>query len=391
MSENPDKQSKFKVFWARYGGTGFVVSFVIHATLLLAALFWVVNEYVINPRKAAEAPPPKEQSKQAKQIDFTIQTARQKNMASSQPMNVQRIAVADSKNMALPETPELPNAGFGGGFNIGQGGVGLGGFAGGGGSGGMGGPAVKIPAFGFANMQGGAFRGELYDLKQSPNGKLIEPRTNFAQAMKTFFEGNWNRAILRKFYQAPTPLYAVQFYVPWMNAAEAPKAFKAEQQIAPSNWIALYEAKVSPPSSGRYRFIGAADDLVAVRFNGKLVLEAYWGGNITAFKPSSYVKYPSIQGANRIPGFPNGFVAGEWINLDANQAYPMQVVLGERPGGQYWGYLFVEKEGENYKKNAKGDPEFPIFRVRRGITEESGDPKGWSAPFIKESPVWKVY
>lgn len=388
-----EKQSKLKVFWSRYGGTGFIISVLIHGVLFLAAGIWVVNEYVLNPRKAAEAPPPKEQSKQIKQVEFTIQTARQKSMASSTPMNVQRIAIAGSGGLQLPETPDLPGAGaFGNSFNIGQGGPGLGGFGGGGGGGS--GPMVKIPAFGFQDMQRGAFRGELYDLKQTPAGKLIEPRTNYPREVRTFFESGWNRSALRKFYRAPTPLYAVQFYVPWMNADEAPKAFKAEQQIAPNMWLAVYEAKVSPPSSGRYRFVGAADDLVAVRFNKKLVLEAYWGGTILPdYKPSGYVRYPSVQGDNKIPGFPNGFVAGEWISLDANQAYEMQVVLGERPGGQFWAYLFVEKEGETYKKNAKGDPELPIFRVRRGITEEtkSKDSKSWSAPFVKESPVWKVY
>ncbi len=384
-----EQKSKFQVFWARYGGTGFIISVVLHGTLLLAAAIWVVNEYVINPKTEMQAPPPQEKSKRAKQIDFTVQVQRQKTRTSAKPMEVQRVAVQNSSVLQLPSTPNMPAGSFGGDWNIGQDG-GVGGFKGG--PGGGSGPVVKLPPFGFKTMQGAAFRGELYDLKQSPAGKLIEPRTNFNAVMKSFFESNWNRAQLRKFYQAPQPLYATQFYVPWMNAVEAPKAFGAEQQIAPSNWIAIYEAKVSPPSSGRYRFIGAADDLVAVRLNNKMVLEAYWGGtNAPGFSPSGYVAYPSVQSANRIPGFPKGFVAGEWINLDSNQAYPMQVILGERPGGQYWGYLFVEKEGESYKKNAKGDPELPIFRVRRGITEESSDPKGWSAPFMKEGPVWKVY
>ena len=269
-----EPKSKFQIFWARYGGTGFIISVVLHGTLLLAATAWVVNEIVTTQRQEMQAPPKQETQKRAQQIDFTIQTARQQSRATSQPMNVQRIAVQNSSALQLPETPSLPTSGFGGDFNIGAGSGGLSGFkgAGGGGSG----PVVKIPPFGLKSMQAGTFKGELYDLKQTPGGKLIEPRVNFATVMRNFFASNWNRAQLRKYFQAPQPLYTTQFYIPWMQAIEAPKAFGVEQQVAPSNWIALYEAKVSPPTSGRYRFIGAADDLIAVRFNNKLVLEAYW-------------------------------------------------------------------------------------------------------------------
>ncbi len=41
----------------------------------------------------------------------------------------------------------------------------------------------------------------------------------------------------------------------------------------------IYKAQVSPPAPGTYRFVGIADDILAVGVNGKTMLVSPYGGH----------------------------------------------------------------------------------------------------------------
>lgn len=46
--------------------------------------------------------------------------------------------------------------------------------------------------------------------------------------------------------------------------------------MKPSRWIAIYRGKVRAPKSGTFRFVGAGDDVIAVRFNNQNVFDYGW-------------------------------------------------------------------------------------------------------------------
>jgi hypothetical protein len=60
----------------------------------------------------------------------------------------------------------------------------------------------------------------------------------------------------------------------------------------------------------------------------------------------------------------NYAVVGDWISLKAGEPLPMEVLIGESPGGIFCALLAVEVEGEEYPRNPyKGGPTLPIFKT----------------------------
>ena len=209
-----------------------------------------------------------------------------KKKAGGAPPQAKRIATSGLSKIALPDMPSMPTAttvvpgmaaGMGGaGFGQGMGmGNGMG--SGTGGNGGNG----TFSFFGFrGNGNGAGFPGTLYDLKQTkghaetPVGKDVKL---YPEVLKKFSKEGWHESVLSTYLQgAATPLVATQFMVPDMDAQEGPKAYGAEKDVKPSRWCALYKGKVSPPKTMSFRFVGAADDLLMVKFNGHQVLDGSW-------------------------------------------------------------------------------------------------------------------
>ena len=76
----------------------------------------------------------------------------------------------------------------------------------------------------------------------------------------------------------------------------------------------------------------------------------------------------------------------ETVQVTGGQSYPMEVLIGEWPGGDFKAYLMIQKEGVEYEKDAKGNPILPIFKVASGQPQSGGE-----APvFAKSGPVWKA-
>jgi hypothetical protein len=75
------------------------------------------------------------------------------------------------------------------------------------------------------------------------------------------------------------------------------------------------------------------------------------------------------------------------FQVNAGQSYPMDVVIGEWPGGDFKVWLLIEKDGVNYDKDSKGNPILPIFKLAAGETTRGGV----EVPvFAKSGPVWKA-
>lgn len=225
--------------------------------------------------------------------------------------------------------------------------------------------------------------GTFYDLKQtrtkSPTD--VDP-DEYQKIFRRFVREGWRETTLEKYFKAPTKLYTTQLFIPNMKATEGPKAFGVEKEVQPSRWLAVYQGRVSPPESGTYHFVGGGDDVLVVRFNGKVVLDRCWRHEGSDWKPVANYDYG-------FTGIPNGFAKGDAIHVKAGQFYDIEILIGEQPGSLFYSCLLIEKQGEQYDKDPKGNPILPVFRLMdRAIPVlQEGETL---PPYQKGGPVWKA-
>ena len=379
----------------RFGAGSLLVSVAIHGVVLSLATVYVIST-VHEQRKAlfqggsgpGDAAP-------AATIQHQVQMSRQQANLSALS---QRLSV-DSPDAAvgLPDLPDMPGFSAGGpSLDAGS----AGGLGGGVGAGAGFGKGPVMPAFGFREAQpGGALVGRFYDFKQlagakpSPNPELnrLAPGPLAERELSRFTRSSWTSRELSRFYQAPNPLYATQIFIPNIGADEAPKAYGVGETVQGRAWIVHYRARVSPPQSGVYRFVGGADDFLIVRVNGRVVLD----GGLFAVAPfkTDRPDSPTYRYAFNAPGNAlqlsqrEGFVVGNAMDLRAGTFYDLDIVIGEGLGGHFYASLFVEKTGETYAKDRQGNPLLPLFRVA-----DTPPPAATNAapPFSPDGPVWRA-
>ncbi|MFN0074894.1 MAG: PA14 domain-containing protein [Prosthecobacter sp.] len=365
-------KSKRKAWSAGFLG----VSIALHLVFGLGAGYWVVQQIQAKRKlQFSGGPPTVSASKRA--LEHKVSLQKKKN-AGGAPAQARRIAVTGlAASITLPEMPSMPNsstqivagrmsgmggAGFGTGMGFGNGsGMGVGGM----GKGGLG-----LTMFGARN--GGGLRGTFYDLKQTskkePSGVTAQ---TYNGIVRSWVAGGLKESFIDKYFQAPEKLYATQFMLPQMDATEAPKAYGVEKDVKPAQWVAHYNGKVSPPTSGTYQFVGTADDTLVVNFNGKLVLDGSWF-------PVSALQPTGIEPRGNYGGHPRkGYVKGTPFKATAGQWYDIDVVIGEQPGGKFFACLCVMEAGKTA---------MPLFRLSAGKLPKSNDPP----PFDENGPIWKA-
>jgi hypothetical protein len=274
-----------------------------------------------------------------------------------------------SPSFSMPTTAGNPNliGTLSGGSGTGSGsGVGSGKFVG--------------SLFGSRTAIDNALVGRLYDLKQDRKGKKASMNTGTYLDLLGQFATSWDSGLLKDYYQADAELYARQFFIPLVEASEAPKAFDAENEITPIYWAAHYKGEVVAPVTGRMRFGGQGDNVLVVRFDNKVVLEASLGNPLAALKDVRR----DVIGKTCDPGR-RPMVAGEWFTVRRGNRYPMEVLLGEH-GGLFSCYLMVEIDGENYKKQSDGkNPRLPIFQAGPAPVPEYTE--GVDSPEVAKEPL----
>jgi hypothetical protein len=257
--------------------------------------------------------------------------------------------------------------------------------------------------FGQATQSEAALMGVLYDFKQTTDGKGTpvtkdsfsgiddddKQGTDMTQAtysgiIQEFLIKNWDERVLNRFYRVTRPLFTTQIFIPRMSASSAPRAFGAEKLMEPSLWLIHYKAQVSAPSAGSWRFVGSADDMLAVAVNQKTVLVANRYDIVLPKVTWKSTEPNGRQAAN------NPLRIGDWISLEAGQIIDLDVIIGERPGGSFNAFLFIEKKGGNYEHDAEGHKILPIFQVAPFDTPTISEP--YQGPqFAKGHPPWKSY
>ena len=215
-------------------------------------------------------------------------------------------------------------------------------------------PACGDDIFGRHESDGqAALIGIFYDLKQTQDRKPtgVSP-ADYAHVLEAFFNKGWDEAVLSPYFRTVRSLYTTQIFIPMMSAGEAPKAFDVEKFVRPSVWVAHYKGQVSPPEDGTYRFAAYADDILAVAVDEKTVVIG--------------ARFPVAGWKQTLSGVPagNGFLSfSDWIPLRKDQIIDLDVLIGERPGGTFGGFLLYEKQGAAYPVDANNQPMLPIFQL----------------------------
>ncbi len=146
-------------------------------------------------------------------------------------------------------------------------------------------------------------------------------------------------------------------------------------------WCVYYKGQVTAPDSFTFHFVGAGDDVMLVKFNGRLVLDRSWAPR-TSWRPQANYDY----GFSRIP---NGFAKGDAITVEAGESYPIEIMIGEQPGGESFATLLQEIDGVQYDKDAKGNPILPVFRMSNAMPADSTPGRPYP-PHRSDGPVWKA-
>lgn len=281
---------------------------------------------------------------------------------------------------------------------------------------------------------GSTLEGVFYDLKQTRSGAKTEmatwnthgePATDTAKVtalLRDFLARDWSPTVLNRYFRSRTKLYAGCFYLPSCDAAFAPVAYRCADRVKPRAWVALYKGKVKAPASGKFRFVGTGDDVLAVRFNKKTVLEAGWcipsqnnstigsllneagqryHRELTSRSPNpvTFYRYAETPKWNRELG---GLKAGDVFEVKQGDVYPIEILISEIPGGAFGFALLIQNMSEaGGKKTAGGAPLLQLFRTNfaaptRQELESSLHTAGKSymmgamecPPYDEDSPLW---
>jgi len=423
---HPTDDSRKNSFWRKLGGGSLSISIMVHSIILVLGIFWI---FQIIPQKEQE-------------VDFMPKgggggqpgaksETNMKKRATMTTMNAPRLAAKGANStFTLPEPdPASAMSSVGALGSTGLSG-GLGGSGSGGGKGdgkgkgfgngmgpGMGGGGGKMNPFGMLDPNANALVGNFYDLKQDSHHRPTGINDDsHREVVKEFIRGGWNERTLEvKYFKAPQKLFQTKVYIPLMPADAAPKAFSCEKEVQPSHWMVVYSGMVTPPKSGTYRFVGGADDILVVRFNGRTVFDhgyslgtvGLYGAALNIFPvlagttrnnelekkvrglypmkiPVTYYQYDSIGVWNRTL---SGLAQGADFEARAGSSYPIEILISEVPGGSFGADLMIEEAGATYEKASTGAPILPIFRLDNLLP--TGTPTG-APPFDPQGPVWKL-
>jgi hypothetical protein len=396
-----------RTLWQRLGGEGLALSVLVHIVLVLIAVVWVVSTVTDgagkkDPNTFATGAGGGAGGPKAKEFKTKLQPKNIKSLAKTNTRITSKNANATLAVASLPSmsNPLLSAGAIGGGSSKGFGG-GSGGGIGAGKGVGSGGGRNFVGLFGMKSANGmavGGLIGTLYDLKQTSDRKPTSaaPANTgigpYRTSVREFLESGWSAGRLQRFFKSPDKLVSGQLFITGRSADDAPKAFEVEKLMKPSRWVVHYRCYVEMPSSLPFRFVGSGDDFLVVRWNRKIALddgyETYLagGGNYKDFG----VKVSQEYKIDRRPGSLSRLKAGPWIQVTKGTKVPVEVLIGETPGGVFDCYLAIEVAKSSTKVNGQyeGEGKLKLFRcsadpLPAGVSQDKRgldidmDAKGW--------------
>jgi len=338
------KEKKKGYFGRHSKSSAALVSIAVHAVLIVAAVTFVAFRVSIKEDKKFEPKPVNRPRMKLKKLQVPVKETRRKK---PKPKLRKTIVVKRPVKTVDIKMPEM--VGVKGGTGYLNAGEGLGGI----------GFGLDMDLFGGSKGTGNELEGTFFDLKMDPDRRRHKMgNKEYKDALKNFI-GSWNLNRLEKrFFKAPKKKFATTFILPRMDANEAPKAYNVDKVVKPKYWAAYYKGMIAAPETGKYRFWGAADDLLIVRVKGDMVLDGTRKGTII----TNWKSDDPRSGKFKVSG--EEIKIGEWFRLKKGDAVEMEVLIGERPGGLFNCTLLVEQEGVDYPKGKGGRPVLPIFKTK---------------------------
>ena len=329
-----------------------LASLLLHIIVGIGLGSWKIFTLLTEEETEIEVVTPPE-AIQPKQREYQLKTMRsQRSTATAMPIP---ITIDQPSELNLP-TIDVPKPSTKQSAIQARGSAGdIGGSLGGG----SGNSAGFSTLFGNTSPLAGALEGTFIDFKQD-RYRESPPSEGWLDAGKDFLR-NYRLSEFRKYFSAPQKLYATHFYIPLMNAEQAPHAYGVENLVQPSQWIAVYQGKFRSAQGGTYRFVGTADDILIVGVNARTVLS----GGFTKFNPSRWEPddKPEFSGPPVSEYLPK-LTTGDWFELPAGEVSDLTVVIGEIPGEEFGCYLFIEKKGDDYETASDGRPILPVFKLK---------------------------
>jgi hypothetical protein len=370
-----------RTLWQRLGGEGLALSVLLHILLVIIAIVWVVSTVTDlsgkkDPNTFATGAGGGSGGPKAKEYKTKLQPKNVKALTKTSSRITSKNANATMAVSSLPSlTNPLATAGaIGGGSSKGFGG-GSGGGIGAGKGIGSGGGRNFVSLFGMKGngTNASGLIGTLYDLKQTADRKptsAAPANTGIApyrSSVRDFLESGWSAGRLQRFFKSPDKLVSGQLFITSRSADDAPKAFEVEKMMKPSRWVVHYRCYVEVPNSLPFRFVGSGDDFLLVRWNRKIALddgyETYFSGRDGNYRDFD-VKVSKEYKINRAPGSLHRLKAGPWIQVTKGTKVPVEVLIGETPGGVFDCYLAIEvaKSGTKVDGQYVGEGKLKLFR-----------------------------
>lgn len=419
-------------FWRRLGGGPLTFAILVHGVVLIVGGIWIFQ--VIREPEKKDDFVSSGGGGGGGERSANAQVQQKKRAQITPATNVKRVfAEGAQSSYAIPDPGDnfgqmsVLSSATGGGLGGGFGGAGNGrGFGKGDGVGaGMAGTGNgKFNPFGMVDPNANALVGTFYDLKQSrhrkPTGMAGDAEKSnelMREKVREFVRRGFNEQIVKEYYQASQQLYQTKIHMPSMDADAAPAAFNCQNEVQPRRWLVVYRGEVKAPLTGKFRFVGGGDDFLVVRFNRRLVFDhgytlatsgkhvyradGIWnalagrGGDkdfLREFKktspmevPIAFHQYPNCQHVNDEIA---GFAVGPVVEVREGQTYPIEILLGEIPGGRFSAELFIKEEGVTYPLAPTGAPILPLFRTDGSLP--SASLPGEAPPFAPSGPVFRV-
>lgn len=320
------------------------LSALFHFILLFIAGGLVVFTVIKKEEKKFVPTKPVERPK------MELKKPRVKVRKTSAPRTKQRITAKNIQrampNIQLPEVSGL-SSGLGGG---------LGGFE-------MMPDSSEMTLFGWKNSfsVGNDFEGTFFTLSMDRQGRKngMGEGDQYYRALGRFYAAGWNPRALAMYYRAPQKLYTTFFYIPMSASEMVPRSFGIPDDVYTLNWCAYYKGKFASKTGGKFRFWGRGENVLAVRVNGKEVLQ---GGHILAAEIASDWRSTAPEHRKYYRGHgPMG--VGDWFDLKPGVPAELEVVFGDTGGAWTQATLTIQEFGKEYPTNEDGAPILPVFKT----------------------------
>ena len=333
-------------FFAKHSrSSAALISLGIHVVLMVVAISFVAVSVVQKKAPSFEAKTINRPRMELKKLQVPIKIRKKKMQAPKLRKNIVSRPTTKSLDIKLPELAGIKG---GLGYLNDAGGLGEIGFN------------LDMNIFGGDKGSGNEFVGTFYDLKQTKRGKPTEMDEAGYYEVLEKFDSSWNINRLEDFFKAPKNKYCNSFMLPEMSAEAAPEAYGVADVVQPRHWVAYYKGLIAAPETGRYRFCGLGDDVLLVRINGRLVINA----SLTQGRVNDW---DSTDKNNRkFPLAAGEMVIGSWFRLNKGRPVEMEVLFGECPGGVFFCQLLIEQEKKEYRRVVYGQetrPVLPVFKT----------------------------